>query len=48
MRNMKDGEEINFEEYDIKFTEKEFEKLSKEELDECKELIAKIKKILDK
>ena len=44
---MEGKNKVNFEEYDIDFDEKEFDNLSNEELEECKEIIEDIKKKLD-
>ena len=37
---------INFEDYDIEFSEDEFDNMSKEDLEECDELLKKIESIL--
>lgn len=44
---MEDEDKINFEEYGIEFSKKEFANLSKEELKECKKIVEKIKKVLE-
>ena len=41
-------EKIDFEEYNIEFSEKDFENLSNEELKECKKIIKEMKKELEK
>lgn len=44
---METEDKIRFEEYDIEFSEDDFENLSDEELEECKKIIEDIKRQLD-
>lgn len=40
---MEEKNKVRFEEYDIEFSEEEFEYMSNEELEKCKEIIENIK-----
>ena len=45
---MEEKDKIDFEEYDIEFSEEDFENLSNEELKECKRIIKEMKEELEK